>query len=350
MVEHNAVTNCDGKNIELFEENHNMKTRQEIIKDKDTLNSKALGCMIGLAVGDTMGELARSEVYRERYGVITNLYGDTQSTDDTEFSILTAKIVLASKGHLTDDIVYEHWMKHIVEEGIHAKSGIVSLGARENLVRGMRAPLSGQDNCHYYDDGVAMRIAPVGIVWAGDPQMAGKMAEIDGRISHYADGIWAGQAIAASIAVAMADGSVDEIIEAGLAYIPKDCWLGRAMARAMNICDEEKTLEKSWERLHTELWLGYRASAPEAIAQTYAIFRLVGDQGFKTNVIVGSNFGRDADTLGAMLGALTGAMYGVESIPKDWIEIVRKPRGVCLPFTEKFDVVDLAKDLTALIK
>ena len=326
-----------------------MISTEEFKKDEKGKYAKTLGCMVGLAIGDTMGELARSDYYRERYGVVTNLYSGTQSTDDTEFSLLTAKIVLASKGHLTDEIVHEHWMKHIVEEGIQAKSGIVSLGARENLIRGMRAPLSGQDNCHYYDDGVAMRIAPVGIVWAGDPEQAARMAEIDGHISHYADGVWAGQAIAASIAVAMVDGSVDEIIQAGLKYIPDDSWLGRAMARAMRICDEEKTLENAWERLHDELWLGYRAAAPEAIAQTYAIFRLIGERGFKPCVIVGSNFGRDADTLGAMLGALTGARYGVESIPQQWIELVRKPRGVCLPFTQQYDIVDLSQQLAALI-
>jgi ADP-ribosylglycohydrolase len=175
------------------------------------------------------------------------------------------------------------------------------------------------------------------------------MAEVDARISHYADGVWAAQAIAASIAVAMVDGTVEEIVEAGLAQIPVESWLGRAMARAMTICDQEKTLEKAWERLHTELWLGYRAAAPEAIAQTYAIFRLIGDQGFRSCVIVGSNFGRDADTLGAMLGALTGAKYGAESIPDGWIEKVRKPRGVCLPFAANYDIVELSEQLSNLI-
>ncbi|MBN1967621.1 MAG: ADP-ribosylglycohydrolase family protein [Anaerolineae bacterium] len=327
-----------------------MITRNQLVNDREKCRDKALGCLGGLAVGDTLGELARSDVYRERYGVISDLYGNTQSTDDTEFAVLTAKIVLASGGHLTDEIVHAHWMQHIVEEGIQSRSGLVSLGARANLQRGMRAPLSGQDNCHNYDDGVAMRIAPVGIAWAGDPKQAAAMAEVDGRISHDRDGIWAGNAVAASIAVAMADGTVDEVIQAGLDEIPDDSWLGRAVATALCICDEEKTLESSWERLHDELWQPYRAAAPEAIAQTYGLLRLVGERGFKACVVAGSNFGRDADTLGAVLGAICGAMYGASAIPDGWIEQVRQPRGVCLPFAAQYDIIDLASQLAELIR
>lgn len=326
-----------------------MIARAQLSNDPAKCLSKALGCLGGLAIGDTMGELARSEHYREKYGIITSIYEGTQSTDDTEFAILTAVTALACGGHLTDDVVHAHWMEHVVEGGIHGRSGAVSLGARENLKRGMRAPLSGQDNCHFYDDGVAMRIAPVGIVWAGDPDKAAEMAAVDGRISHHADGVWAGQAVAASIAVAMVDGTVEEIVQAGLARIPEASWLGRAMARAMAICEQEKTLESAWEPLHDALWQPYRAAAPEAVAQAYAIFRLIGERGFRHGVIAGSNFGRDADTLGALLGALCGARYGAEAIPKGWIDAVRKPRGVCLPFTAQYDIIALAQQLAALI-
>lgn len=327
-----------------------MIAREQLIKDREKCHDKALGCLGGLAVGDTLGELARSDFYRERYGVVSNLYGDTQSTDDTEFAVLTAEIVLACGGHLTDEVVYEHWMRHIVEEGIQKRSGLVSLGARANLQRGLRAPRSGQDNCHNYDDGVAMRIAPVGIVWAGDPQQAAAMAEVDGRISHDRDGIWAGNAVAASIAVAMADGTLDEVIQAGLDQIPADSWLGRSVATAMRICEEEQTLENAWERLHDDLWQPYRAAAPEAIAQTYGLLRLVGERGFKACVVAGSNFGRDADTLGAVLGAICGALYGAGAIPDGWIEQVRQPRGVCLPFAGQYDIIDLAGQLADLIR
>lgn len=327
-----------------------MITREALVKDRDLCNDKAIGCLSGLAIGDTMGELARGESYRVRYGVILNLYGDSHSTDDTEFALLTAKIVIASGGNVAADVVHSAWMEYVVEGGINQKTGMVSRGAMENLRRGIKPPLSGQDNWNFYDDGAAMRVAPIGIVCAGRPEDAAAMARIDAEISHYSDGIWGAQAVAASLAVAMVDGTIDEIVEAGIAQIPESSWLGRYMATAMRICDEEKTLKNSWERLHDELWTGSHSCCPEAISQTYALLRLTADQGFEDSVAAASNFGRDADTLGAIVGAVVGAKFGARAIPPDWIEKTRKPRGIALSFAANEDVVTTALELANLIR
>jgi len=155
--------------------------------------------------------------------------------------------------------------------------------------------------------------------------------------------------VAAGVAVAMVGGSVSEIVEASLRQIPPDSWLGRAMARAMRICDECGTLEAAWERLHTELWTPSHAASPEAIPQIYAVFRLT-DGDFRRGMFWGCNFGRDADTIGAVIGALAGARQGIGVIPERWIETVRRPAGVCLKFAAHEDIVDLAEQLAAMIR
>jgi ADP-ribosylglycohydrolase len=175
------------------------------------------------------------------------------------------------------------------------------------------------------------------------------MAELEAQISHHADGIWAAQAVAASIAVAMVDGSVDQIVEAGLSMIPDDSWLGRAMARAMHICDRQGTIEDAWEPLHTEFWTPSHSVSAEAIPQIYAILRLTGAD-FRRAMFWGGNFGRDADTIGAVLGAISGALHGEGIIPPSWTERVRQPAGVCLKFAAKEDIVSLADQLAALIR
>lgn len=327
-----------------------MNYRQELIQNPELYRSRAVGSLSGLAIGDTMGELARSEYYRERYGIIVGLIGENQSTDDTEFALLTARIILNSRGYLTDDAVHEAWMKYVVEGGIQSRAGKVSHGAVANLKRGMRAPLSGQFNYDFYDDGAAMRTAPIGIAWAGDPETAAEMAKIDAQISHSADGVWGAMAIAASVAVAMVGRDIDEIIASGMKYIPKESWLFFTTKKAMAICDESIDLMSKWERLHDELWTPSRSSNPEALPQVYAILKLFGKEGFQKCVTAASNFGRDADTLGAIVGALTGALYGMEAIPPQWIDMTRKPRGVCLPFTADIDIVDTARELVNLVR
>ena len=63
-------------------------------------------------------------------------------------------------------------------------------------------------------------------------------------------------------------------------------------------------------------------------------------------VIVASNFGRDADTIRAIAGAILGAKYGAHNIPEHWIEKTRFPSGTCLKFTEGIDIRDYAEKLT----
>ena len=66
-------------------------------------------------------------------------------------------------------------------------------------------------------------------------------------------------------------------------------------------------------------------------------------------VIVASNFGRDADTIGAIAGAILGAKYGAHNIPENWIEKTRFPSGTCLQFTKGIDIKDYAEKITDII-
>jgi len=327
-----------------------MLTRKELTQNRKLCNDKATGCLVGLAVGDALGDLGRDDGYRQRYGIVTNLYAGAKSTDDTEFALLTARTLLDCQADLTVDAVVMSWQKYILDQGgVHERGGKPLYGAVENLKRGVLPPLSGRDNVLNNDDGAAMRIAPIGIVCAGEPERAAAMAEIEAQISHHADGIWAAQAVAASVAVAMVDGTTDEILQAGLRQIPTDSWLGRAMARAMSICDQEGSIENAWERLHTELWTPVHSVSPEAIPQIYGVFRLT-DGDFRQGMFWGGNFGRDADTIGAVIGALAGARHGIAAIPESWVEKVRRPSGVCLKFAAQEDIPTLARELANLIR
>ena len=325
-----------------------MITRAELLQNSRLYCDRAVGCLAGLAVGDALGDICRNDAYRQRYGIVTNLYDGAKSTDDTEFAVLTAQTLLDCQGDLTPDALLRSWQKYILDEGgVFERGGRPQYGAVANLRRGIKPPYSGSDNVFNDDDGAAMRIAPIGILCAGDPAKAAAMAAIEAQISHAQNGIWAAQSVAASIAAAMVGGTTAEIVTAGLAQIPDDSWLGRAMTRAMRICDEAQTIENAWEAIHVELWTPEHAASCEAVPQIYAIFRLT-DGDFRQGMFWGGNFGRDADTIAAVIGALCGAKHGVGIIPQEWIEKVRRPTGVCLKFSAEKDVVRLAEQLAEL--
>lgn len=318
--------------------------------DRTLLADRAVGCFVGLAVGDAIGDLGRSDAHRQRYGIITNLFDGARSTDDTEFAVLTAQTLLDCGGSLTLEHLAASWRKYILDQGgMGTRGGKPLYGAVANLERGILPPLSGHDNVHNDDDGAAMRIAPIGIVCAGEPERAAQLAEIEACISHARDGIWGAQAVAASVALAMSGASVDAILAGGIAHLPGDSWLGRAMARAMRICNERKSIEAAWEALHDELWTPVHSAVAEALPQAFAVFRLT-DGDFRKGLFWAANFGRDADTISAIVGALSGALHGQSVIPAEWREKVRRPAGVCLKFAAGCDIPDLALKLVELRK
>lgn len=315
---------------------------------KDELLQRAQGCLIGLACGDAMGDLGRSDLYRRKYGIVTNLYQDAKSTDDTEFAVLSARILLDCRGQLSATALLEGWQKYVLDQGgLFERGGTPLYGAEANLRRGLTPPLSGKFNVNHDDDGAAMRAGPFGIVRAGKPDAAAELAELDAQVSHFADGVWAAQAVAASVAVAMGGGSVDEVIEAGMRKIPQDSWLNYTMSKMMEICSQAGTIQNAWEALHSELWTPSHAAAAEAIPQIYAVFRLTSGD-FRQGMFWACNFGRDADTIGAVVGAFSGAMHGIQAIPVEWVQRVRRPSGVCLKFAAQEDLIEIASQLAEL--
>jgi ADP-ribosylglycohydrolase len=194
-----------------------------------------------------------------------------------------------------------------------------------------------------------MRVTPVGIACAGDPERATRLAEIESRISHSRDGVWGAQAIAAGIAVAMAGADLEQILQTAINSTPVDSWMRHTLTMALGIVDEYGTWEQAWMPLHTALWTEYKAAAPEAVASAFAVLKLTrGD--FRKGIIYGGNFGRDADTIAAIVGALSGAMNGLSRVPEAWITKVRTTTGVCLPFTKGMDLLDVASKLAQLIR
>ncbi len=325
-----------------------MIERKDLLLDRARYTSKARGCFAGLGVGDAMGDMGRSQEYRSRYGVVTNMYPEAKSTDDTEFGILTARCIIDSKGSPTMEDVRLAWQKNILDRGgAKKRAGRPLYGAIENLGRGLVPPESGIYNVMNTDDGAAMRISPAGIYRAGDPDGAAAIARIDACVSHDRDGIYAAEAIAASVAVAMADGTVEEILDSGRARMPEGSWMARAMDIAMAICDEKPDIEVAFEDLHTKLWTPEHATAAEAIPQVYAILRLTGGD-FRRGLLWSANFGRDADTISGLVCSISGALHGIGAIPERWVSQIRRASGVCLDFSSNEDLLDLADELVAL--
>ncbi len=326
-----------------------MISRSELSKDKKRLYDRALGALSGLAVGDSFGDASRKQENQLAYGITTDFGPNAAwSTDDTEFALLTATILIECDGNLTDEAMVEGWMKYVVVQEQFPRGGSSEIEAARNLRRGLRPPQTGIYNAYAHSDGAAMRIAPIGIICAGDPKKAVKLAGIDASLSHSRDGVWGAQAVAAAVAMAMADAEFEEIFNMVKDIPPGDSWFKYSLEKAFEIVKEAGgSVNDAWMPLHDELWCTYKAAVPEAVSQAFGVLAL-SHTDFRQGVTLAGNFGRDADTIGAIAGAILGAKYGAAAIPERWREKTRFPTGTCLSFTKGIDLNHMAEKLAGL--
>jgi ADP-ribosylglycohydrolase len=323
---------------------------KKLREQKALLENKACGALSGLAIGDSFGDACRLQDNRVNYGFTTDFNaGSSWSTDDTEFALLTAKTLIKCKGNLKSSDVVAAWMEDVVVQDEFKRGGQSEIFAANNLRKGLLPPESGKFNTFHMSDGTAMRIPPVGIICAGNPEKAVKMAQTDAEISHFRDGVWGAQSVAAAVAVAMADGSWDEIFKAAMSPIPEESWLYYEMMKAFEIVEKANySVIDAWMPLHDELRTSTWATTAEALPGAFACLKMEHDD-FKKGVILAGNFGRDADTIGAVCGAILGAKYGLKAIPEKWVQKTRYPSGTCLQFTKGLDILEVAKQLAALV-
>ncbi len=327
---------------------------------KEDLLRRAYGALIGAAVGDAMGapvEGRSAAQIRERYGRVTGFVSETSSgTDDTDFTLFNAYLLATYGAGITLEQVEAEWRDKLLGPGrAYRPGGFSDVISTRNLTAGLRAPLSGAFNHQMWSDGVAMAIGAAGILAAGQPQLAARLAVTLGSVSNARDGIAAAQAVAAAISVAMVGASPSEMLAAGVDAVPRDSWTGRVLRRVTSVgsgpgfAAGAEDLDVALERLGQEVvvgWWPWADLAPEAVGLAFGALAATGGE-FRRTVPAAISLGRDADTIGAMAGAMAGARGGRDAIPDDWAKRATLSPGKCIGFVASLDIEALAAQLLA---
>jgi ADP-ribosylglycohydrolase len=319
-----------------------------------TAGERAHGCLIGQAIGDALG--APVEGYtpasiRRRYGYITDFLQDKPvGTDDTEYAVLNALILLEHGLNLTEDELLDIWQRWLIAPDSGFKGGGFSdVIAMHNLRGGLPPPACGRFNQHGLSDGLAMAVGPVGVACAGEPDRAASVAALLGSMTNGRDGIHAGQAVAAGVAVAMVGATPEEILATAMAHVPGDSWTYRALDRAGHIAAAHHEAEAAHLALHDSLavtFFPWTDIAPEATALAFGSFLTAGGD-YRQSVTGGVNQGRDADTIGAIAGALAGAHQGIAAVPPTWRARIGPVPGRNFRVVAGISLPDLADRLVA---
>lgn len=251
-------------------------------------------------------------------------YPPGTSEDGGERKFLVIKAILDKQGRINKEDLRNAWLKYIKPD----KFGFHLLPRDKYTYENMKkypASESGKYDRWPGNVDVLMMIHPIGIINACDPEQAALDAldvcqPIQSSLISYAPD--AAAAIAAAIAESFnPNATVDSIINAAIKYIDEN--VKEVILEGLDIA---KAYPDIFE-VREPFWKKYGGRVPtdslEVVSESFAIFWIAkGDP--KQCMIGGANFGRDADCLASIAGAIAGAYMGVDKIPKDWIEICNK--------------------------
>ncbi|MEV5751809.1 ADP-ribosylglycohydrolase family protein [Actinoallomurus sp. NPDC052308] len=333
------------------------------------LQDKAVGVLVGAAVGDALGGATEGwtpEQIRERYdGPVTGIVppyfadwrnarpiapyhkGDGHVTDDTLMTHALVRVYERAGGHLDAYAAAEHlvpemmgekrWIPELEAEALPLQRVFLAekwlvLRLHYGHIDPREAGVGNIVNC-----GAAMYMAPVGVVNAADPD--GAYAEaIDLAGAHQSSyGREAAGVFAAAVAEAMRPGATPDSVVSTAARLAKDGT--RAAIEA--VCERARDharWEGSFEALRDAMRpfdtvadtyrdQGMGARRP---SRTHSIeelplalaFLLIAGGDYRETVLGAVNYGRDADSIASMGGAIAGALGGRAAVPADWREDV----------------------------
>ncbi|MEM3341538.1 MAG: ADP-ribosylglycohydrolase family protein [Thermoplasmata archaeon] len=284
------------------------------------LLSRYCGCLLGLAVGDALGaplEFLTESQIKQRYGFVKSMIGGGwldlkpgQFTDDTEMALAIVKSVIEMRRIEPNDIARKFLDWYLKDP---KDIGNTTRFALHKLSEGARWDQAGDATYAMFKEraasnGSLMRTAPVTLADAGNPERMKKDSAAVSRITH---------AHPRCIASCVAYNLLLDVVIRGIQKDELEVWL-QAISKEIEGIDEPTA----------EVLRGIGSLNEDKLAFTgyvlhtlqSSIYSFLRTSSFSECLLWIVNKGGDADTNGAVAGALAGSYYGMEAIPAEWIK------------------------------
>ncbi|PWU12928.1 MAG: ADP-ribosylglycohydrolase [Verrucomicrobia bacterium] len=277
------------------------------------------GCLLGLAVGDAVGttlEFKRPGTFEP----ITDMVGGGpfglkpgQWTDDTSMALCLAASLVEKLGFDPLDQMerYCRWWREgymsstgrCFDIGITTRSALSKFQATGN-------PFAGPTDPSTAGNGSLMRLAPVPLFFAKQPEEAIERSGESSRTTHGAQTAIDSCRYFGGLLVGAVNG-VDKEKLLSSRYAPiSDYWALHKLHPAVDSVAAGSYKTKKPPEIRGT---GYVVESMEA-----ALWAFHNSTSFREGLLMAVNLGDDADTTGAIYGQLAGAYYGIGGIPEDW--------------------------------
>ncbi len=316
-----------GKPVEGFMDSHNGLSSKDRIKTY----------LLGIAAGEypLRDYFPGSSPAQEKTGPLWSHESQRESIafmetdDDIRYTVLGQK-VLAEKGRdFTTRDVMEMW----VSELPYTLVCTAETQAYRNYVMRFRTWehelakdvdwlwVATHQNPYREWIGAQIRADSWGYGAPGNPELAADFAWRDARMSHIKNGIYGEMFVAAMIAAGFALTDPLQVVQAGLAEIPRRSRLHAEMEQVIEICRKHKFAFAAFEPVLDEIYalLGhYHAVHTNNNAALVVAALLLGQDDFEKVITLAVMGGWDTDCNGATAGSIFGAMFGAKAIPAKW--------------------------------
>ena len=315
---------------------------------------------MGGLIGDAMGARTEGRDFREiakDFGEISDFEG--AGTDDSAIRLILIGAILDGGGHVTADEFAASFLRN------KAKYYRLFYIPVRNMFHKVESKLSlpvyaGLGNMH--SSSSAMSISPMGIINACNPRQAAMETYDVAGLIHAGDSTFCRDgacAVAAAIAEAMNPRStVDSVIEASTAYLHRtsSAEMRQCIESTVSMAREAGQYAKFRDDFYAKKLRDVKSDSRETVPCVLSLFHLARGNPVQA-VIHAANFGRDADTIGTMVGGLAGAFAGIGAIKPEWLakveanygkkQAVSKDYGI--PPVDSPDQRELARSLVAVI-
>lgn len=289
-----------------------IKTAVDVTHCSAERSERAMGALLGLAIGDAIGT-ALEFVSREQITEpLTDMVGGGpfnlqpgQWTDDTSMALCLGESLLEHGFDMHDQLNrYLDWYEYgyMSSTGMCFDIGCTTAQALRRY-RDSGVTRAGSTNPNDAGNGSLMRLAPVVIYFQDDPEAATHYAKEQSKTTHQApECLQACQLMAEILLRALKGQSKTEVLASSDLDIDLSPGM-KSIARG----------EYKKKSPHEIRGTGYVVNCLEAALWCFYI-----TENFADCVLTAANLGDDADTTAAVAGQIAGAFYQVSGIAKDW--------------------------------
>ena len=237
-------------------------------------------------------------------------FADVPRDDDIDWTILNLYLLERYGAGLTTQDVAVQWLDRVP----FTQTYTAERAAYRNLIHGLVPPETATRSNPYREwIGALIRGDAFGYVHPGDPGAAARLALVDARLSHTANGIYGELWAAALVAAALAADTMADVVATADRVIPPQSRLAEALRGVHDLRTSGATSTQALDWVDASLshypWVHTINNA------CLIAIGLLWGRSFIDAVGISIAGGRDTDSTAATVGSVYGALHGDSVVP-----------------------------------